>query len=198
VVTEAYPLAQLAGDLNIVVVGWNDVSASVKSVTDSAGNIYALAIGPTRGTRGPAKLSQSIYYARNIVGGANTVTVTFTKPALYADVRIAEYQGLNLQNPLDVAVGKTGTSTSASSGAKTTTAPNELIFGAGMTFGVYTSAGSGFALRDGVTQYGDIIEDKTVATKGSYSATATTRAGKNRVVFWLMQMVTFRAATSTP
>jgi hypothetical protein len=33
----AYPAAQTAGNLNIVVVGWNDTSAAVKSITDSRG-----------------------------------------------------------------------------------------------------------------------------------------------------------------
>ena len=46
-VTVAYPAAQTAGDLNIVVVGWNDTTATVQSVRDSVGNTYSLAIGPT-------------------------------------------------------------------------------------------------------------------------------------------------------
>ena len=32
--TITYNLAQTAGDLNVVVVGWNDTSATIKSVTD--------------------------------------------------------------------------------------------------------------------------------------------------------------------
>src|SRR5882672_4084153 len=62
-VVVSYSSAQTAGDLNIVVVGWNDSTATVQSVRDSAGNTYSLAIGPTSGT----KLRQSIYYAKNIV-----------------------------------------------------------------------------------------------------------------------------------
>ena len=46
-VTVAYPAAQTAGDLNVVVVGWNDTTSTVQSVKDSVGNTYALAIGPT-------------------------------------------------------------------------------------------------------------------------------------------------------
>ncbi len=42
-----YAAAQTAGDLNVVVVGWNDSTALVKSVTDKAGNPYSLAAGPT-------------------------------------------------------------------------------------------------------------------------------------------------------
>src|ERR1700675_751011 len=65
----AYPAGQTAGNLNIVVVGWNDTSAAVNSVSDSRGNSYALAVGPTAGTA----LTQSIYYAKNIAGGNNAV-----------------------------------------------------------------------------------------------------------------------------
>ena len=46
-VAVTYPAAQTAGDLNVVVVGWNDTTATVQSVKDSAGNSYSLAIGPT-------------------------------------------------------------------------------------------------------------------------------------------------------
>ena len=65
-VAVAYTTAQTAGDLNVVVVGWNDTTATVQSVKDSAGNTYSLAIGPTSGTA----LRQSIYYAPNILAGA--------------------------------------------------------------------------------------------------------------------------------
>jgi len=65
--------------LNVVVVGWNDTTSTVQSVTDSTGNAYSLAIGPTSGTG----LRQSIYYAANINGGSNTVKVTFSQTATY-------------------------------------------------------------------------------------------------------------------
>src|SRR5205085_2286791 len=71
VVAVTYPGGQTLGNLNVVVVGWNDTSATVQSVTDSAGNVYSLAIGPTSGTN----LRQSIYYAANIKSGSNIVTV---------------------------------------------------------------------------------------------------------------------------
>ena len=60
------------------MVGWNDTTATVQSVTDSRGTV-TLAIGPTSGTA----LRQAIYYAKGIGGGATTVTVTFTRPAVY-------------------------------------------------------------------------------------------------------------------
>jgi len=179
-VTVTFPGAQSAGDLNIVVVGWNNTTSSVQSVNDSAGNTYNLAIGPTSGTA----LRQSIYYAANIVGGNNTVTVTFNQAAAYPDVRILEYRGVTT---LDATAGASGNSTAASSGAATTRNAYELIFGADTVFTTTAAAGSGFTSRI-ITGDGDIAEDKIVSTAGSNSATATlSSAGP-----WIMQMVTFK------
>src|SRR5262249_37213587 len=106
--------AQSAGNLNVVVVGWNDTTAAVSSVTDTNGNAYQLAVGPAAV---PGALTQSIYHAKNIAAaadGANTVTVSFTAAALYPDVRVLEYAGLDQLSPVDVAASATG-STMASS-----------------------------------------------------------------------------------
>ena len=175
-----YPAAQTAGDLNIVVVGWNDTTSTVQSVKDSAGNNYVLAVGPTAGTG----LQQSIYYASNIVGGSNTVTVTFSAAAAYPDVRILEYRGVTT---LDVTAGASGNSASASSGAATTTGANELIFGANTVSTLNGAAGTGFTSRIITTPNGDIAEDKIVTAAGSNSATATLTASGP----WVMQMATF-------
>src|SRR5438445_539986 len=93
---------QSAGNLNVVVVGWNDTTSRVSSVTDTKGNAYQLAVGPAAV---PGALTQSIYYARNIVAaapGANTVRVSFTAAALYPDIRILEYGGMDQLSPVDV------------------------------------------------------------------------------------------------
>ena len=114
----AYPLAQTGGNLNIVVVGWNNTTSMVSSVTDSKRNTYTLAVGPTTGTA----LTQSIYYAKNIAAGSNTVTVTFSQAAAYADVRVLEYSGANTTNPLDATASAKGSGSLANSGSATTTA----------------------------------------------------------------------------
>jgi hypothetical protein len=180
VVTVTYPGAQTAHNLNVVVVGWNDTTSTVQSVKDSAGNIYSLAIGPTSGTA----LRQSIYYASNIVGGSNTVTVTFNQAAPYPDIRILEYRGVTT---LDVTAGASGNSATASSGAATTTAANELIFGAN-TVATSSRVGSGFTSRIITFPDGDIAEDKVVTTAGSNSATGPLNSSGP----WVMQMVTFK------
>jgi hypothetical protein len=180
-VSVTFPNTQTAGNLNVVVVGWNDTTATVQGVTDSAKNSYILAIGPTSGTG----LRQSVYYASNIAGGANTVTVTFSRAAVAPDIRILEYQGVK---QVDVTAGAIGNSAAASSGSATTTSANELIFGANTVATGNASAGSGFTARIITTPDSDLAEDKVVTSTGSNSATATlTSAGA-----WVMQMVTFK------
>ena len=64
----------------MVIVGWNNTTAKVSSITDSKGNAYQLAVGPTLLS---GALSQSIYYAPKITaGGTNTVTVKFHRQQL--------------------------------------------------------------------------------------------------------------------
>ena len=185
--------AQTLGDLNVVVVGWNDTTAAVSSVVDSSGNTYALAVGPTSisGT-----LSQSIYYAKKIAAagaGANTVTVTFTTAAAYPDIRILEYNGADPNTPVDVTAANTGNGTSSSSGSMTTTNATDLIFGANIVTSITSGPGSGFTSRLLTSPDGDIAEDEMVSSTGSYSATATQSSGA-----WIMQMVAFRTPSGGP
>src|ERR1035438_1210816 len=187
-VTVVYPAAQTAGDLNVVVVGWNDSTSKVTSVSDSCGNAYSLAIGPTTSTG----LSQSIYYAKDIVSGSNAVTVTFNQAAAFPDIRILEYAGLDTVSPLDVTAAAVGNSNSASSGPATTTATSELILGADTIATTTTGLGSGFTSRIITSPDSDLVEDKVVNTTGSYSATANLSSGS-----WVMQMATFKAAGTT-
>src|SRR3984893_16729171 len=101
----AFNLAQSAGNLNIVAAGWGDKTSVVSRVTDSRGNTYSPAGVMTTGSG----LRQAIYYAKSIAGGSNTVTVSFNRAAVYPDVRILEYSGLDPSNPLDVTAAGGGT-----------------------------------------------------------------------------------------
>ncbi|HVU45136.1 MAG TPA: choice-of-anchor D domain-containing protein [Terracidiphilus sp.] len=187
-----YNAAQQAGDLNVVVVGWNDSTAVVSKISDSLGNTYSLVAGPTVVS---GLLSQSVYYAKNIKAAAaatNTVTVTFSKAATSADVRIVEYSGADPVNPVDVAASGSGSSTSTTVSAKTTN-PSDLIFGANIVRTLTTGAGSSFTKRLLTQPDGDIVEDQMVQTAGSYTATASLNASGS----WIMQMVAFRTPTGS-
>src|SRR5262249_18030071 len=95
------------GNLIVAYVVWDN--GDPVSLTDTSGNAWASAVGPTRFTGDPA--SAQIFYARNIVGGTNTVTAHFTtaittRGALY----VHEYAGLDRVSPLGGAVAATGSS----------------------------------------------------------------------------------------
>src|SRR6266704_2180254 len=188
-VNVTFTAAQAAGDLNVVVVGWNDTTATVSSVADKSGNTYTLAVGPTAFT---GVLSQSIYYAKNIksaAAAANIVTVTFSPAAAYPDIRILEYNGADLNSPVDVTAANTGNSSTTNSGSATTTNATDLLLGASMVATFTTGPGTGFTSRLLTSPDGDIAEDRMVTATGSYSATtaALSPAGP-----WVMQMVAFR------
>jgi chitodextrinase len=189
-VSATFSSAQGVGNLNIVVIGYSNGKRRVQSVKDSRGNTYILAAGPTVNSA-----AQSIYYARNILPAAantNTVTVTLDDTSNYVDLRIAEYKGIGTASPLDKVAVRTGVGTSANSGSATTKYANELLVGAGYSGATITGPGSGFTRRV-TTANTNILEDRIVSSLGTYSATATVSPS----VFWIMQMVTFRAANVT-
>ena len=48
-VSVTYPLAQTAGNLNVVVVGWNDTTSTVTSVVTAEGTVTRWRSGRRRG-----------------------------------------------------------------------------------------------------------------------------------------------------
>ena len=170
-VSVTFTAAQTAGNLNVVIVGWNDITANVSSLSDSAGNIYIRALGPTLGSG----LSQSIYYAKNILGaaaGGNRVTISFSPAAVYPDVRILEYSGIDPINAVDVTAAGTGSSTNSNSGAVQTGNANDLLVGANIVFTSTNGPGTGYTNRVITYPNGDLAEDRVVTSTGSYSAVA--------------------------
>ncbi|HEX5481093.1 MAG TPA: choice-of-anchor D domain-containing protein, partial [Terriglobia bacterium] len=191
-VTVPFTDAQRSGDLNVVIVGWNDSTAAVQSVTDKDGNPYTLATGPTKVS---GALSQSIYYARSVraaAAGANSVTVSFSTAAVYPDIRVLEYAGADPANPVDVTAASSGSSTTSASAAATTTNPTDLIVGANIVRTSTTGAGSSFTRRMITSPDGDLAEDQMTARAGSYTASAPLSDSGP----WVMQMVAFRTASA--
>ena len=143
-------------------------------------------------------LSQSIYFARNIAAaaaGTNTVTVKFNTPATYPDIRILEDAGLDINSPLDVSAAGSGSSATASSGsASTTTYANDLLFAADMIYTSTPGPGTGYTARVITVPDSDLVEDETVGSTGTYSATAPlSTAGA-----WVMQNGRLQSGWSEP
>ena len=84
---------------------------SIASVSDSKGNTYYLAVGPT-----PVSDWGELYtyYASNIVGGGApiTITITFSGPCQYETIYAAEYSGIKASSPLDQIASSYGNSAS--------------------------------------------------------------------------------------
>jgi hypothetical protein len=195
-VSTAYTKGQIAGNTNIIAIGWRSAEGTISSVTDTVGNTYVLA-APL--TRGQGNLSQAIYYAKNIAAApaGNTVKVTFSGGRLGLDVRITEYSGLDPNNPVDVTSSSSGSSNSATSGSVTTTAANTLLFDSGISWSNYGKATNGFTTRvlsqpklGGLGGTG-IVADRSVNSVGTYAATAPVSGGGT----WLMQLVAFKGVS---
>jgi len=182
------PNPQTAGNLNVVIVGWSDAVATVSSVTDTEGNTYSVAASPQVG----GGLSQVIYYAKNIVGDTTTpnqITVAFSQAAQAPDVRVLEYSGLDIANPVDISVGAIGSSALADTGVCATATPVELVVAGATVANTVTGPGAGFALTSLTRPNGDNSEHLITAAIGSCEATAPVVTGN-----WVIQSVAFKLA----
>jgi hypothetical protein len=185
--------AQRAGDLNVVIVGWNDSKTPITGLTDTSGNAYHLAAGPTQ-VSGAA--TQYMFYAPNIkaaAAGKNTVTVTFATGAPFPDVRILEYSGIDSTNPVDVVATQSGqNSATPVTNAVTTHYAKDLLVGANYVSTWSSSAGPSYKIRLLTSPDGDIAEDAIATTSGTHTASATLASAG----WWVMQMVAFRPAAA--
>ena len=176
----------------MVVVGWNDPTAQVLSVVDTGGNVYELAVGPTsRSDLG----SQAIYHAPNVPAAApgdNQVTVTFTAPAVSAEVRLVEYLGIQVSSAIDMAAAFDGNDSEAA-GAVITTVANDLVLGATWVGSAATTAGGGLTVRLATPSL-TLLEDRTVSTIGSYELTASVTPPSP----WILQLIAFRSTNQAP
>jgi hypothetical protein len=175
----------------VVIAGWSDSTTHIKSVTDTKGNSYQLAVGPTVLT---STASQAIYYANSIAAGTNTVMVTFDAAPSGPDVRILEYSGIATSNPVDVTAAWSGNSSVSSTNTVTTTNAMDLLVGGNVEAGATIAPGANYAAREITSPNANIAEDRVVPVAGRYSANAVLSGGCT----WVMQMVAFRAASNPP
>jgi hypothetical protein len=180
----SFPANTAAGDT--VLVGFDfDTNASLSSLSDSQGNAFSV-VGAPLTTPGGAQMR--VYYAQNIKGGADTVTVNFSGSSAYIEVYLTEYAGLNPTSPIDAQAGATGNAGSVSSGTVRTTVAGDVIYG--YCAGDWAcTVGAGFVTRS--TFDSNLIEDMSAGAPGTYAATASASSG------WAMQMVALKPAATT-
>lgn len=168
-----------AGNLVAVYIAWTNATDTLAGVTDSLGNTYTLVQNSTTlGDYGRAAGA----YAKNIIGGSCTITVTFSSGAFAARTIIArEISGADTTSPLDGSAAHAqmdpGTGIDAvTSGSITTTASGSYIFAATSDLGqrATVNPGTGFTAREAVTApVGGRGADYIQATAGPIAATFT-------------------------
>ena len=197
--------AVTGGDRLIVETGvWNSPSATVQSVTDSAGDTYVelLHYKASDGTE------MSVWTAPVTAGAGTkpTITVTPTSPADMG-VAVLEYSGLSTvadATVVDQMAHSSGTtggapSTVASGATAATTAGNELALGMYVDsgFGDGLSPGTGYNQRINVSPTGDIeflAEDQLLSSAGA-TPNATVQTGP--ATTWLMATLVLKAASGS-
>ena len=114
----------------VSVSGWPNLPAATP-VTDSLGNTYNIA-GTVLTTQGAYS---AIYYARNVKGGADTVTFRTVASGGQISMVVAEFAGVDPNSPVDAVAGTTGIGTAPSSGSMTSTMNGDLVIGSGTNNG---------------------------------------------------------------
>src|SRR5438445_400141 len=188
--TLAFASSNTAGNFIGVAVRGGLSSAQVFTITDSNGNTYkqAAQVGYTG-----SAVTSAIYYAENIKGGANTVTVSMTVsgPLRFA---ILEYSGVAASGSLDATAVNTATSSAPNSGNLTTTVSGDLLLATvGTTNPAMFTAGTGYTIRDFVPAEPNtklISEDQIQTTAGVASASASLGASDT----WGAVLAAFKAA----
>jgi hypothetical protein len=184
--TLAFGVNLAAGDLIVVWIFWHaPVAQAISTVTDTAGNTYQRAIGPTAGVGTLIGYQQDIWYAKNINTGTKVkVTATFSG-TFFGEKSIAafEYAGLDKAAPLDKTSVATGSGLNAAVGPVTTTAAG-VVFAAAK-FKTSGTPGAGFTQRSSLKS--NVAEEKLIPGPTTVRPTFT-----NAAQDWIAQMVTFK------
>ena len=135
--TATFVSSTTAGNLIVVGVNAYNNATVTFTVTDSRGNIYYQAGGyqaSSYATNGTSTRT-AVFYAKNIVGGADTVTVTPSASVAFS-FGVHEYSGADQVAPFDAIITGTGSSTAGSTGLVASSGTGEMVFGA---LGMYTA-----------------------------------------------------------
>ena len=174
------PLPNPTGSGNALILGIQfHSSGSISSVTDDKSNRWVA--GPTV-ANSSASQSMSLYYALNVKGGTQNITVTFSGLGStngYPQAVISEFYNVAQVSAVD---GSSGSATARAAGSITTTTAGDLIYHWGVDFsdtnadgGAYNgsgiTAGSGFTLLSADLQVGSADQYEVQSSAGSINPT---------------------------
>jgi len=197
-VSATLPSSVTSGDTILVAAeaGFAILGEQISSVTDSLGNSYSAIPGSLN-----THCAHSIewFYASNVLGGADTVTVNFSGYAKGGGGTVVaiEWSGVGAVDTSGVDGNSACPwSSTVTTSAITTNNADDLI----LAFFVDTSGalsvapGSGYAIVDSFVGAADRgVEAQSVATTGTYSASFTLGSSVN----WEANIVAFEAGRAT-
>ncbi|HWZ74942.1 MAG TPA: Ig-like domain-containing protein [Candidatus Sulfotelmatobacter sp.] len=192
-VTAQFSTNVTPGDLLLVHVIWSDNTLAVSSIGDTLGNTYNSA-ALAQSSTSTLMLSTQLFYAANVNGGVDKVTVSISGTA-FLNIFVYEITGAAASAPLDVAVIGTGTGLSVATAPATTSAANEFVFvGTGHHFACDTVGSGFFGLQAGPT---GLDEYQAVAAAGT-SVTGTSSLTATQSTFpWAVVLAAFRSNAGT-
>lgn len=189
-----------AGSLIVFMVGWNDATATLSSISDGTNTLVAID-DATTSAGGNASLSTR--YWMNHPGGTPTFTLTWSTNITGVRIIAHEASGVATASALDqhgtkqqTAPGN-GTDTIATDPVTTTTS-GQYIFGATFEYlitGFTPAAGTGFTLREGPPGDAQASEDQIQSSAGSIAVKFSPSAGGGQN--FLTAIATFKAVSSS-
>jgi hypothetical protein len=188
---------ETAGDFLVAAVYWNQNSATV-TVSDPSNtwNSTPKLSNTTACSSGQGSQVQ-LWYAQNIAGGSNTVTISQSTGTNPLGAYVFEYSGIPTSGALDTSTGKVapGWISSLDTGNLTTTGSEDLIVSLfnDTSFGNATIApGLGWISEDTNTNFITMIEDN-VSAAGTYDPSATLPQASN---CWAATAAAFKSANA--
>ena len=178
--------------LIVAVTDYYAASDPDNTISDNKGNTWTIAANYTNGAR------VKVYYAKNIIGGANH-QITIATPTFAYFLASAVDTGLgNSSSMIDAVVTNRTSSSSYTSGSVTTTSANELLFG---VHHVYSPSGSfspaslwlTVATNTDSSAHSHQVQDRMVSAVGSYASTGSMSAALDTQSV----MVAFKATVAT-
>ena len=200
--TVSVQLTTTSGNTLIVVAGSRNNGTI--SIGDTASNTFTLIQNATFNF---GSSYVNLYYAKNIAGGSDTVTLTDNVGSGHdKHLQVFQYSGLSATNPLDQSTSTTsvvGSGLGIATTTLTTTSSPELLFAAAMVVGVSESsftAPTGYTVQATTNVSGDSSvgsEDQTVSSAGAQTASMSWTPGAIGTGNGGMDFATFEAAPPT-
>ena len=189
-IAQAFTTNPTAGSLLTALVSWDGTGARTATVTDNVGGTWVQSTGSPKLHTSDNQYA-SLWYCLSAVGGATTVTATFSAAIGFRSIQIDNWTPPSTPITFDVGAAAFGTSTTAtngfSSGANTTTAVGDLVVGFVMNTGTpaVVTAGTGFTLRQSQPTNNSFSEDQVQTSAGSIAATFTRTASTETYIAFM-------------